>query len=312
LERAGFIPVAYDSLVHGSEESVKWGPFIQGDLCDEEKLDLAFQIYKPIAVVHLAALRSVPESVKDPYSYYQTNVAGSLNLLRAMQKYGVDKIVFSSSCAIYGDTNQGTMDEETPKNPINPYSKSKWFFEQILEDFSHAYGLNYATLRYFNVAGMDAALGLKRVPFASSPPLIVSILTKVLQSGGSFHIYGTDYSTPDGTAVRDFIHVSDIARAHVLALFHLQSGYGSLTLNLGTGKGYSVKEVVQATEKIIGRQVPCIVEGRRPGDMPQAVADASRSNRILNFVPQCSDLSAIIESEWKVLQQGQSLKSSPK
>jgi len=300
LKRAGFTPIAFDSLIYGLEENVKWGPLIKGDLKDKDLLDFAFQTYQPVAVIHFAALKSVPESVLDPLSYYETNISGTLNLLRAMQNHDVRVLVFSSTCSIYGSSTLPAIDENQPGKPENPYARSKYYIEEILHDVSLASDMRYAALRYFNVAGMESHLKLKKPPFLPLP-LISSVLETIATPETPFNLYGTDYPTPDGTAVRDYIHVADIAEAHVLALKHLQANGNNLTLNLGTGKGYSVKEIIQAAEQLTGKQVPCKVAPRRCGDIPQAVADAARAKEIFGFDPVHSDLQNILESEWEAL-----------
>lgn len=300
LKKAGFDPVVYDSLINGSADAIKWGSFVQGDLQDREKLDQLFLMYKPVAVVHLAALHNVGESVKVPYEFYNTNVVGTLNVLKCMLKHEVNHIIFSSTSAVYGFSDQLTLDEDLPKKPVSPYARSKWFVEQILEDFECAYGLKYVALRYFNVAGVGSELGLKRRLVGSVNPVIPTILLS-LQTMAPFVIYGTDYPTFDGTAIRDYIHVMDIAQAHVEALLYLQNMQQSLTLNLGSGSGHSVFELIRAVEDVTNLKVSIILEPRRAGDIAQAVSNPARSRSILHYTPNYSDLHSMIESEWKAL-----------
>ena len=297
LKEAGYLPVVYDSLALGEREAVKWGPLIVGDLLDVETLDKAFALYKPCAVLHFAALCNVGESVKDPSSYYTNNVIGSIHLLNAMHKHGVKDIIFSSSCTVYGDSTT-LISEECPKAPTNPYAKSKYYIENVIKDYSYACQMHYMILRYFNAAGVDTEAGLRR-SLHSCNFLIPRIMRSLLCSEGSLQIFGDDYPTVDGTCIRDYIHVKDLARAHVLALEYLQGRRTNCELNLGTGTGYSVLEIIRETEKITGKQVPYKISSRREGDVSQAVAKTSKAKEILDFEPQYSDLHTIIKSEWE-------------
>ncbi len=296
LEKAGFHPVVYDSLINGNADAVKWGPLVIGDIHDTEKLDAVFSTYKPIAVIHFAALRSVGESVTNPYEYYHTNVAGTLNLLHVMLKHNVRNIIFSSSCSVYGISNASPLTEKEPRAPINPYSNSKFFVEKIIEDFARAYDLNYMILRYFNAVGIDVEAGLSRSP-QSYNFLIPRALLALVEGAEPLPVFGTDYSTPDGTAIRDYIHVKDLAVAHALSLKHLLNTQESEVINLGTGIGYSVFDILHAIKQVTTRDVPIIIMPKREGDVPEAVADPTQSRMILNFVPQYSDLQSIIQSE---------------
>lgn len=297
LKEAGFIPVVYDSLTRGEANSVKWGSLIIGDLLDVEALERVFAEYKPFAVLHFAAFRNVGESVKDPMSYYTNNVVGSINLLNAMMKHQVKFIIFSSSCTVYGDCTDELISEEKPQAPTNPYAMSKHVVERVIKDCAYAHQLKYMILRYFNAAGIDLDSGLRRSSHSYNF-LIPQAMLAVLRGNRPLQVFGVDYSTPDGTAIRDYIHVKDLARAHVMALQYLQKGGKSNDLNLGTGKGYSVLDILHAVEKVTGKKVPYQEKPRREGDVPQAVAEVKKAKKVLNFEPHCSDLNSIIESEW--------------
>lgn len=297
LKEAGFIPVSYDSLALGSKEAVKWGPLVIGDLLDTEALDQAFALHKPCAVLHFAALRNVGESVKDPSNYYTNNVVGSVNLLNAMLKHQVKHIIFSSSCTVYGNSSVSSIFEEDPKAPTNPYARSKHIVESMIRDYAYAHQFRYMILRYFNAAGVEVEAGLKR-SIHSCSFLIPRAMLALLRLDSPLQVFGTDYSTPDGTCIRDYIHVRDLADAHVLALQHLQEGKNSDDLNLGTGKGYSVFEILQAIEEISGRKIPYELKLRREGDVPEAVAKVGKAKAVLGFETRFSDLQTIIKSEW--------------
>lgn len=297
LAQAGFCPITYDNLSNGHASFVKWGPFEQGDLRDKEKLEAVFKKYEPIAVLHFAAASLVGESVTDPAKYYTNNVVGTLSLLEAMRLYKNIPFIFSSTCATYGNPTYTPLDEEHPKAPITPYGHSKLMIEQIVKDFHKAYGLPYAFLRYFNACGadLDLEIGEEHNPETHLIPLILMAASKKRES---INIFGTDYETPDGTAIRDYIHVMDLSIAHVKALQKLLDGKPFLEINLGTGKGSSVKEVIAAVEKISGKKVNVRLAGRREGDPPILVADAKKSFNELGWIPQYSDLNTIISSAW--------------
>ena len=297
LKEAGFIPVTYDSLALGSRDSVKWGPLVVGDLLDTKALDEAFETYKPFAVLHFAALRNVGESVKDPSSYYTNNVAGSVNLLNAMQKHQVKSIIFSSSCTVYGNCPVSPIPEDYAKAPTNPYASSKYIVETMIKDFAYAYQFKYMILRYFNAAGIELESGLKRSSHSCSF-LIPRAILAVLNSSDPLQVFGTDYPTPDGTCIRDYIHVKDLARAHVLALQHLVENKESNELNLGTGTGYSVFEILHKIEDVSGKKIPYNLKPRREGDVPEAVAKIGKAQDVLGFKAECSDLETIIQTEW--------------
>ena len=298
LSEAGFIPVTYDSLKAGSKDLVKWGPLVIGNLLNIEELDRVFSTYKPFAVLHFAGVRNVGESVLDPSKYYDNNVVGSINLLNMIVNHGVKYIVFSSSCTVYGNTSSENISEETSKNPMNPYGRSKHIIENAIVDYADAYGLKYMTLRYFNAAGIDVDAGLKRVS-SSRNFLIPRALDSLINLDRPLEIFGTDYTTYDGTCVRDYIHVKDLANAHVLALQHLINGLPSNQVNLGSGKGYSIFEIIREIENLVGRKIPYEIKARRNGDAAVAIAKTDKAKQILGFEPRSSDLKMILLSEWR-------------
>jgi UDP-arabinose 4-epimerase len=297
LYEAGFTPVTYDSIAAGSEKSVKWGPLVVGDLFDTETLDKAFIDYKPLAVLHFAALRNVRESLKDPAVYYSNNVAASINLLNIMLKHKVEEIIFSSSCTVYGHTDVSPIPESHPKAPINPYAMSKYVIETAIKDYAKAYALKYMILRYFNAAGIELESGLKRSPHSYNFLIPEAMLT-ILSPKAPLQIFGDDFPTPDGTAIRDYVHVKDLADAHVLALKHLLDGKKSDEINLGTGKGYSVLEIIHAIEKVSGKKVSYEIKPRIEGELAETVAEIKKSEEVLDFKPRFSDLETIIKTEW--------------
>ncbi len=293
LAAAGYRPVVYDNLSRGHRQAVRWGPFVEGDLHDGTRLATALSSHGVTAVMHFAAFAYVGESVADPETYYANNLGGTLALLGAMRKTGVETIVFSSTCAVYGVPDTLPIGETTAKAPLNPYGETKLAIERALHWYAGAYGTRYAALRYFNAAGADpqGEIGEDHEPETHLIPLI---LRAALGSGDPIQIYGTDYPTRDGTAIRDYIHVSDLADAHVRALGHLAAGGDSAALNLGTGRGYSVREVIAAVERIGGRKVPQREAARRQGDPPELVADPALALSRLGWQPRHSDLDTII------------------
>ncbi len=292
LSAAGYTPVTVDNLVYGHEWAVKWGPLEKGDILDAAFLDAVFSRHAAAAVLHFAAYAYVGESVLDPAKYYRNNVAGTLSLLEAMRRHGCRRIVFSSTCATYGVPNTLPLTEDHPQLPINPYGWSKRMMEQILADFQQAYGISYAALRYFNAAGADpeGEIGEDHDPETHLIPLVIRA---ALGTRPHIEVFGTDYPTRDGTAIRDYIHVTDLARAHVLAVEHLEAEPGSLILNLGTGFGATVKEVIDAVQAAAGSPVPVKEGPRRPGDPYGLYADAAKAERILGWKPE-RDLAAIV------------------
>jgi UDP-glucose-4-epimerase GalE len=297
LHEAGFTPVVYDNLSTGHETSVRFGPFVQGDIEDEKTLLAAFNEYEPKAVIHLASLINVRDSIADPALYYEKNLFGTYALLKTMRKAGVFHIVFSSTAAVYGSPQCIPIPESHPKAPMNAYGKTKWAIEGMLEDFSHAYGFRFVALRYFNACGADPSglIGEAHDPETHLIPLAIRTamnLRSVLQ------IYGDDYSTPDGTAVRDYIHVLDLAEAHLKALTYLFKGQACLQANLGTGSGYSVKQIIDAVAQFSEKKVAMRMVPRLPHDSPILVADATLAKKVLEWEPKYSDLKTIISTAW--------------
>ncbi len=302
LKEAGYQPIVYDSLAAGHSQAVRWGILEIGDISDRTRLVEIIDKYQPIAVVHVAAYKAVGESVKDPAKYYLNNVVGSLTLLDVMREKHIDKIIFSSTAAIYGVPElPHPVKEEDTCQPINPYGTTKWIVEKMINDFKQAYGLNFVIFRYFNVAGAD--LQKECGERGSDPQNLIPIVFQVaVQKRKELEIFGKDYPTRDGTAIRDYIHVVDLADAHVKGLQYLLEGKPSITLNLGTGKGASVQEVLDMARKITRRSIPAKEAPRRLGDCPALTADASLAKDLLNWEPKHSDLKTIIESEWKWMQ----------
>ncbi len=298
LAQAGYTPVTYDSLVYRHERAVKWGPFEKGDILDGARLAEVMTRHRPAAVVHFAAFAYVGESVTDPAKYYRNNVVGTLSLLEAMRTQGIDRIVFSSTCATYGVPETVPISEDTPQKPINPYGASKLMIERVLSDYADAYGMKGVALRYFNAAGADAdgEIGESHDPETHLIPLVLDAA-----SGARPHItvLGNDYLTPDGTCIRDYVHVTDIAEAHVRALNGLGSGTLRRAYNLGTGSGFSVAQVVAAAQRVTGRTIPVIHGARRPGDPAQLLADARLLARELNWTARHSSLEHILETAWR-------------
>ena len=295
LAGAGFQPVVFDNLSRGHREAVRWGPLVEGDLADRQRLCAALIEHKVEAVMHFAAYAYVGESVADPALYYRNNLGGTLSLLEAMREAGIGEIVFSSTCATYGIPDGVPIREDAPQRPVNPYGETKLAIEQALHWYAAAYGLRSVSLRYFNAAGADpeGEIGEHHEPETHLVPLV---LQAALGHGPHIEIYGTDYPTPDGTAIRDYVHVCDLAIAHLRALERLRGGGGSAAVNLGTGQGHSVREVIAAAELASGRKVPARAAPRRPGDPPALVADPSLAGEILGWHPQHSDLDTIIRT----------------
>ena len=297
LSKAGLTPVAYDNLVTGHAEAVKWGPLERGDVLDRARLDAVLQNYQPSAVLHFAGYAYVGESVTQPAKYYRNNVSGALTLLEAMRDHGVMQMVFSSSCATYGIPQSMPIGEDHAQNPINPYGASKLMVERMLADFGVAYGLRSISLRYFNAAGADphGEIGEDHDPETHLIPLV---LEAAAGERPNVTIYGTDYDTPDGTCIRDYVHVTDLAEAHVLAFRALEGGCDSLSYNLGSGRGFSVREVIQSANVVSGRKIPVAEGSRRPGDPARLQADAKRAKVELGWDPQYGDLGKIIATAW--------------
>jgi UDP-glucose-4-epimerase GalE len=297
LAQAGFEAVVLDNLSTGHRDFARFGAFIQGDVCDAAALDMVFSTRQIDSVVHFAAASQVGESVTSPLFYYQNNVQGAVTLLAAMRRHGVDTLVFSSTCAVYGPPFDGLLTENHPIGPLSPYAHTKRMIEQILEDCAHAYGLKALCLRYFNAAGADpeGEVGERHLPETHLIPLI---LQSALGQRECLSIFGDDYDTPDGTAIRDYIHVQDLADAHILALAHLRSGGASGALNLGNGQGHSVRQVVEAARAVTGLDIPVRQAPRRAGDSPRLVGDATRAKALLGWRPQFSDIHEILSTAW--------------
>jgi UDP-arabinose 4-epimerase len=294
VAQAGLEPVVLDNFVYGHKWAAKWGPLVEGDLGDRTFVERVLKEHKVTSVIHFAAFAYVGESVTHPRKYFHNNVVNTLNLLDAMVDHGVRDIVFSSTCATYGEPTKVPISEDQLQTPVNPYGESKLAVEKILGWYQKAYDIRFAALRYFNAAGADpdGEIGEDHDPETHLIPLAIEA---ALGRGKELQIFGTDYPTPDGTAIRDYIHVTDLAEAHVLALAHLGKGTKELKLNLGTGKGHSVREVLAAVEKISGRKVPAREVGRRAGDPPSLVADARKAAEVLAWRPRHAALETIVE-----------------
>ncbi|TKT69329.1 UDP-glucose 4-epimerase GalE [Aquamicrobium sp. LC103] len=297
LASRGHRPIVYDNFSNGHREFVKWGPVEEGDIRDRSRLDEVFRKYAPAAVIHFAALIEVGESVRNPIGFFENNVSGSLNLFAAAAAAGCKRVVFSSTCATYGEPVQNPMREDHPQHPINPYGRSKLIVEQILCDLDIYENFRSVALRYFNAAGADpeGRIGEWHDPETHAVPLAIDA---ALGRRDGFSIFGNDYDTRDGTCVRDFIHVMDLADAHVRAVEHLLDGGASTALNLGTGVGTTVKELLSTVQRVSGKDFPIAVAERRRGDAPMLVADYSQAREVLGWSPQ-RDLDTIVRSAWE-------------
>lgn len=293
LAQAGFLPVAFDNLSTGHRDAVRYGPFVAGDVRDAGGVEQVLRHYKATAVIHFAASAYVGESMVNPGLYYDNNLGGMIGLLSGCHAAGVDQIVFSSSCATYGVPDRLPISERTPQAPINPYGRTKLICEGMLTDHAAAHGMRHVALRYFNAAGADpdGELFERHEPETHLLPLALRAATG---QGPALQVFGTDYPTPDGTCIRDYIHVCDLARAHVLALRHLLDGGETLHLNLGTGQGLSVRQIIATIEAMTGRQMPVIWAPRRPGDPPALVADPTAARERLGFLAERSDLATLL------------------
>jgi UDP-glucose-4-epimerase GalE len=297
LARAGHTPVAFDNLSAGHREAVKWGPLVVGDLADAAGVRAALADSRAEAVLHFAASAYVGVSVVDPRGYYANNFVNGLNLINGMLDCGVRTLVFSSSCATFGDQRTELLDESHPHDPVNPYGETKRAFEQALRWYGPAYGLRSVSLRYFNAAGADpeGELGEDHDPETHLIPIILGVAAG---RRPELEIFGSDYPTPDGTAVRDYVHVVDLASAHLLALDYLRRGGETVRLNLGTGQGSSVTEVVAAARRVTGAEIPVRRSPRRPGDPPRLVADGRAARERLGWKVTHSDLDTILRTAW--------------
>ncbi|MFW6012840.1 MAG: UDP-glucose 4-epimerase GalE [Candidatus Bipolaricaulota bacterium] len=302
--------IALDNLSEGHRDLVLCDQLIEGDIGDRKLLNEVFENHDIDAVMHFAAHCKVPESVENPIKYYRNNVVKSLTLLDAMAQYEVKKLIFSSSAAVYGDPQVIPIPEDHEKSPRNPYGRTKWIFEQILEDYRTGYGISSVSLRYFNAAGSDPEgdIGEWHEPETHLIPIVLEVAAG---QRDKLSIYGTDYDTPDGSCVRDFVHVFDLVQAHLAALDQLNEDQvpQQQAYNLGTGEGYSVKEVLQVCREVTGKQIPAEDAERRPGDPPQLVADPSRAKEELGWTPRFEDLSSIVETAWDWLRKLENRKS---
>jgi UDP-glucose 4-epimerase len=296
LFNKGFRPVVYDNLSNGHAEFVKWGPLETGDIRDRSRLDDVLQKYKPQAIIHFAAAIEVGESVRDPGAYYDNNVAGTITLLRAAQAAGIDKIVFSSTCATYGIPSSIPMNEAHAQSPLNPYGRSKLIIEQILQDLDRHQGFRSCILRYFNAAGADpdGRIGEWHSPETHAIPIAMDA---AMGRRPHFQVLGTDYDTRDGSCIRDFVHVLDLADAHTRAIEHLLNNGKSQALNLGTGHGTTVKELLETVRNVAGRNFDVKYGPRREGDSPALVADNALAKRVIGWSPR-HDLRSIIDTAW--------------
>ncbi|MBA3029876.1 MAG: UDP-glucose 4-epimerase GalE [Desulfobacteraceae bacterium] len=298
LAEAGYLPVAYDNMEYGHKWATQWGPLEIGDILDHNRLVEVMDRYDPKAVMHFAAYTYVGESVENPGKYYRNNVAGSLTLLEAMQNRSIQKIIFSSTCATYGIPQCIPLAEDHGQFPISPYGKSKFMIEQMLKDFDEAHGIKFVGLRYFNAAGADpdAEIGEDHNPETHLIPLV---LDAAMGKSEGIKIFGTDYDTPDGTCIRDYIHVTDLADAHVKALGYLVKEGKSDFFNLGNGSGFSVREVIENAEKTTQQKIPVIEWQRRPGDPAVLIGSSEKALKILNWQPKYNNLETIIGTAWK-------------
>ncbi len=308
LKKKGYNPVVIDNLSHGYEDFAVFGDFLNGDIADSDLLDKVFNKYKIGAVMHFCAFIEVGESVTDPAKYYINNVANTINLIEAMRRHGVDKFIFSSTAAVYGVPEKTPILEDDFKSPINPYGKTKYFVENILDDYSSAYGFKSIRFRYFNASGasFDGEIGEAHIPETHLIPLILQAASG---KRADIKVFGTDYPTPDGTAVRDYVHVDDLAAAHLLGLERLLNGGGTDYFNLGSGKGYSVREVIDAAVRVTGKKITVVETDRRAGDPPFLVASSVKAEKLLGWKPVHA-LDDIIKSawEWALILEKKSLK----
>jgi len=298
LTKAGYETVVLDNMSYGHPDFLKWGVFEEVDLGDLESIRNVFRKYEIEAVMHFAAFTYVGESVEDPQKYYLNNLRNTLNLLQVMNEFEVRKLVFSSTCATYGNPQKIPLTEDHPQNPINPYGQGKLMVEKVLKDYSSAYGLRYVSLRYFNAAGADpeGEVGERHEPETHLIPLILDAARGKRED---IKIFGTDYPTTDGTCIRDYIHVTDLADAHIKALKYLEDGGESEVFNLGNGNGFSVREVIEEARKVTGKEIKATETERRPGDPPVLVGSSEKARKILKWQPKYDDLTKIISTAWE-------------
>ncbi len=297
LAEAGFAPVAFDDLSNGHREHVQWGPLEVGDICDARRLYEVFAKYRPVAVLHFAARIEVGESTRDPGVFFKNNVGGTITLIEAARRAGVEAMVFSSTCATFGEPVRLPIDEQHPQAPLNPYGRSKLMVEQLLADYDRYVGFRSTVLRYFNAAGADpeGRIGEWHEPETHAIPLAFEV---ALGQRSQFMIFGDDYDTRDGTALRDYVHVLDLAEAHVLALRRLLAGGASTSYNLGTGAGTTVRELIGGVERVVGKPLAVQMAPRREGDAPILIADSAKARTELNWTAK-RDLNSILESAWR-------------
>ncbi len=298
LYKEGYETVVFDNLIYGHWEAVKWGHFIQGDLKNLDEIEAVFKEYNIEAVFHFAAFAYVGESVVKPEKYYYNNVTNTLNLLHVMKKYGCNKLIFSSTCATYGEPERVPITEEMKQNPINPYGASKLMVERIFQDYNKAYGLKFVVFRYFNAAGADpeGEIGESHTPETHLIPLVLDAASGKRRD---IKVFGTDYATPDGSCIRDYIHVYDLATAHLLALHYLEEGKESNFFNLGNALGTSVLEVVKSVKKVTGRDFTVTLAERRAGDPARLVGSSEKAQKMLGWKPIYGDIDIIVEHAWK-------------
>ncbi|WP_298851306.1 UDP-glucose 4-epimerase GalE [uncultured Ruegeria sp.] len=303
LAQAGYVPVTYDNLVTGWQDAVKYGPFEQGDLLDRDRLDEVFAKHNPAAVMHFAALSQVGDAMRQPGLYWSNNVSGSLTLIEAAVAAGCLDFVFSSTCATYGEHDNVVLDEMTAQHPLNAYGASKRAIEDILKDFEAAHGLRHVIFRYFNVAGADpeGEVGEFHRPETHLIPLMLDAIDG---KRDGLTVFGTDYDTPDGTCIRDYVHVCDLVDAHVLGLDWLEQGKASRVFNLGTGTGFSVLEVIEQSKSVTNHPVPYSVGQRRAGDCTKLVSGSVRAENELGWKPKRSTLETMIADAWRWHQNG--------
>lgn len=298
LVENGYTPISIDNLSTGWEDAVKFGPFEKGCLLDKSFLDYVFRKHSPFAVMHFAAMSQVGESVEFPERYWESNIMGSINLLNTSVEYGCNNFILSSTCATYGDQDGIALTEETPQYPVNAYGASKLAVEHMLQNFSCTYNINYAIFRYFNVAGADpsAIIGEQHVPETHLIPILLDTAAGLRDV---FEMYGADYPTLDGTCIRDFVHVCDIVDAHILALKYMENDKCEEAFNLGTGNGYSIKQIIESVQKITKNQIHARVSRRRPGDCAKLVSGSTKAQEILGWKPMRSEIDGIITDAWR-------------
>lgn len=297
LNEQGYETVVFDNLVYGHKEAVKWGELIVGDLCNVSDINAVFDKYDIDAVFHFAAYAYVGESVGNPEKYYYNNVSNTLNLLHVMREHGCNKIIFSSTCATYGEPERVPITEDMPQNPINPYGATKLMVERIFKDYNKAYGLQYVVLRYFNAAGADpdGEIGESHDPETHIIPLVLDAASGARPD---IKVFGTDYDTEDGSCVRDYIHVYDLATAHLQALHHLEAGKESDFFNLGNEKGTSVLEVIDSVKRVTGKDFTVTLTERRPGDPAKLVGASSKARKVLGWEPRYANIDTIVTHAW--------------